>query len=101
MPIPSEPSGPRLLDHLEPLVEYNHAVDVRNGRRYQIATGIDGTAIPVPEELTEQERAELDALHDSYQRRIAQAEAEHLREPEPPAVADLDRYRNRRAGDST
>jgi type IV secretory pathway TraG/TraD family ATPase VirD4 len=100
MPIPSEPDGPRLLDHLEPLVEYNRAIDVRTGRRYQIATGIDGTAIPVPEELTEQERAELDALHDSYRRRIADAATDLAHEPEPPAVADLDRYRNRKAGDS-
>jgi hypothetical protein len=101
MPIPSEPSGPRLLDHLEPLVEYNRAVDVRTGRRYQIATGIDGTAIPVPEELTELERADLDALHDSYRQRLADAAAELVHEPEPATVADLNRYRNRKAGGST
>jgi hypothetical protein len=89
-----------LLDHLQLLVEYNRAIDVRNGRRYQIATGIDGTAIPVPEELTEQERADLDALHDSYRQRITHARDEVIDEPAPPPVADFTRFRNRRTGES-
>jgi type IV secretory pathway TraG/TraD family ATPase VirD4 len=100
MPIPSEPTGPRLLDHLDPLAEYNRACDPRTGRRYQIATGIDGAALPVPEEMTEQERAELDALHDSYQQRLADAEADLAHEPAPPPVVDLADFRNRRTGES-
>jgi len=74
MPIPSTPPGPQLLEQLDLLTgRPDHAIDPRTGRRYTLATAIDGTSIPIPDEMTEAERADLDVLHDTYTQRLADA----------------------------
>jgi type IV secretion system protein VirD4 len=79
MPIPSNPPGPDLLSELDLVPgELNRAVHPGSGRYYTLATALDGTRIPIPESMTEAERAELDALHDAYQRRLLQRAAGQL-----------------------
>lgn len=95
MPIPSNPPGPDLLTELDLVLgEPNRAIHPGTGRYYTLATALDGTRIPIPENMTEAERVELDALHDAYQRRLLHRAAGQLQfgfeDPDPTPNTDHD-----------
>jgi type IV secretion system protein VirD4 len=67
MPLAVVPTGPVLLDRLAEVPGSDRYLDVTTGREYTIHHAVDGTPIPVPLEITESERAEIDRRSDAYQ----------------------------------
>ena len=61
------PTGPSLLDRLADVPGSDRYVDVTTAREYTIHHAVDGTPIPVPLELTETERDEIDRRSDAFQ----------------------------------
>lgn len=61
------PTGPSLLDQLAEVPGTDRYLDVTSGREYTIHHAVDGTPIPVPLEITEGERAEIDRRSDAFQ----------------------------------
>lgn len=61
------PTGPSLLDQLAEVPGTDRYLDVTSGREYTIHHAVDGTPIPVPLEMTEAERAEIDRRSDAFQ----------------------------------
>ena len=54
------PMGPSLLDQLAEVPGTDRYLDVTTGREYTIHHAVDGTPIPVPLEMTEEEREQID-----------------------------------------
>jgi type IV secretion system protein VirD4 len=67
MPLAVVPTGPSMLDRLAEVPRSDRFLDVTTGREYTIHHAVDGTPIPVPLEITEHERAEIDRRSDAYQ----------------------------------
>jgi type IV secretion system protein VirD4 len=67
MPLAVVPTGPSMLDRLAEVPGSDRYVDVTTGREYTIHHAVDGTPIPVPIEITEGERAEIDRRSDAFQ----------------------------------
>lgn len=63
---PTTPDGPThsTLQGLVPDPDHAGYAVNEAGRRYLISPAADGTPIPIPLELTDEERAELDAARD-------------------------------------
>ncbi|MDP9442926.1 MAG: type IV secretory system conjugative DNA transfer family protein, partial [Actinomycetota bacterium] len=66
MPLAVVPTGPSLLDRLAEVPGSDRYVDVTTAREYTIHHAVDGTPIPVPLELTEAERDEIDRRSDAF-----------------------------------
>jgi hypothetical protein len=67
MPLAVVPTGPSMLDRLAEVPGSDRFLDVTTGREYTIHHAVDGTPIPVPLEVTESERAEIDRRSDAFQ----------------------------------
>jgi type IV secretion system protein VirD4 len=67
MPLAVVPTGPSMLDRLAEVPGSDRYLDVTTGREYTIHHAIDGTPIPVPLEMTEVERGEIDRRSDAFQ----------------------------------
>lgn len=67
MPLAVVPTGPSMLDRLAEVPGTDRFLDVTTGREYTIHHAVDGTPIPVPLEITENERAEIDRRSDAFQ----------------------------------
>ncbi len=66
MPLALVPTGPSILDRLAEVPGTDRYLDVTTGREYTIHHAVDGTPIPVPLEITETERVEIDRRSDAY-----------------------------------
>ena len=66
MPLALVPTGPSMLDRLAEVPGTDRFLDVTTGREYTIHHAVDGTPIPVPIEITETERVEIDRRSDAY-----------------------------------
>jgi hypothetical protein len=67
MPLAVVPTGPSMLDRLAEVPGSDRYLDVTTGREYTIHHAVDGTPIPVPLDLTEVERDEIDRRSDAFQ----------------------------------
>ncbi len=67
MPLAVVPTGPSMLDRLAEVPGSDRYFDVTTGREYTIHHAVDGTPIPVPLEITENERADIDRRSDAFQ----------------------------------
>jgi type IV secretion system protein VirD4 len=67
MPLAVVPTGPSMLDRLAEVPGSDRYLDVTTGREYTIHHAADGTPIPVPLEMTEVERDEIDRRSDAFQ----------------------------------
>jgi type IV secretion system protein VirD4 len=67
MPLAVVPTGPSMLDRLAEMPGSDRYLDVTTGREYTIHHAVDGTPIPVPLEITEGERDEIDRRSDAFQ----------------------------------
>jgi len=61
------PTGPSLLDQLAAVPGTDRYVDVTSGREYTIHHAVDGTPIPVPLDMTEAEREQIDQRSRVFQ----------------------------------
>jgi type IV secretion system protein VirD4 len=67
LPLAVVPTGPSMLDRLAGVPGSDRYLDVTTGREYTIHHAVDGTPIPVPLEMTEVERDEIDRRSDAFQ----------------------------------
>ena len=61
------PTGPSLLDQLAEVPGTDRYLDVTSGREYTIHHAVNGTPIPVPLEMTEAERQQIDQRSRVFQ----------------------------------
>ena len=67
MPLAVVSTGPSMLDRLAEVPGSDRYLDVTTGREYTIHHAVDGTPIPIPLEITESERVEIDRRSDAFQ----------------------------------